>query len=123
LTSSIITTAIATTYSIGQVSCGSVYFAGGGGGMANGTRGLGGLGGGGAGVSSGGSGTSAAGTNGTTYTGGGGGGGNLGATGGSGVVVIRYPDTYAGAVSTNAIPITTGSYIIYIFTSSGSITF
>jgi hypothetical protein len=91
--------------------------------MANGTGGTGALGGGGNGVSSGGSGTSLAGGNGQPYTGGGAGGGNLGATGGSGVVIVRYPITYAAAVSTNAKQYVTSNTIFYIFTASGSIIF
>jgi hypothetical protein len=64
---------------------------------------------------------------GTTNTGGGGGGANKinGATGGSGIVIIRYPDTFAAATSTTGSPTVTvtGGYRIYTWTGSGSITF
>jgi hypothetical protein len=46
--------------------------------------------------------------------------------GGYGVVIIRYPNTYAVAASTTGSPSfdgTTGGYNTYIFKSSGSITF
>jgi hypothetical protein len=68
---------------------------------------------------------------GTDNTGGGGGGG--GATGqsspagngGKGVVIIRYPDTFATASAITGAPnvIVTGGYKIYRFWQSGSITF
>ena len=111
----------------------AVYYAGGGG--AGGWTssayedGYGGLGGGGAG---GGYGTSGnkqarAGFAGATNTGGGGGAGNQasGANGGSGIVVIRYPNTYAAASGTTGSPTitTAGGYRIYQWTSSGSMTF
>jgi hypothetical protein len=121
----IISTSTAVARSLGQVSGTSVYFAGGGGGAThNGPRfGTGGLGGGGAGGN-----TNLSGSNGTPYTGGGGGGGsefnNTGGTGGSGVVIIRYPSSYAVPASTTGSPIVTTSdgYRTYIWTSSGSIT-
>jgi hypothetical protein len=61
-------------------------------------------------------------------TGGGGGGGGGGAalgTGGSGIVIIRYADTYPAASATTGSPTitTAGGYRIYKFTSSGTITF
>ncbi len=48
-----------------------------------------------------------------------------GGSGGSGVVIIRYPNTYPDAVSTTGLPTytNTGGYKIYTFTASGSITF
>jgi hypothetical protein len=108
-----------------------VYYAGGGGGASylfvNGVSqpGAGGAGGGGAGVGS----ESGAGNPGTANTGGGGGGAGypsgIGGTGGSGVVILRYPDSSAQAVSTTGSPTVTvaGGYRTYKFTSSGSITF
>jgi len=87
-------------------------YAGGGGGAAdtNGTGGSGGVGGGGAGGISrgatGGSGT-VNGVTGSTNTGGGGGGygvSGTGGTGGSGIVILSYPDIYAGAASTTGSP-------------------
>jgi hypothetical protein len=67
-------------------------------------------------------------TAGTANTGGGaGGGGPLGVrpSGGSGVVIIRYSNTYADAASTTGSPTftNTGGYKIYKWTGSGSITF
>ena len=46
-------------------------------------------------------------------------------TGGSGIVILRYSDTFAAAFSTTGSPTLTvsGGYRIYKFTSSGSITF
>ena len=85
---------------------------------------LGGVGGGGAGGV-----TTAAGTAGTANTGGGGGGhfnaNTVAGAGGSGIVIIRYPDTFKAATSTTGSPTitVTGGYRIYKWTSSGSITF
>jgi hypothetical protein len=67
-------------------------------------------------------------TAGTANTGGGGGGGDdvgNGPNGGSGVVIVRYPDTYTAATGTTGSPSITvsGGYRIYKWTSSGSITF
>jgi hypothetical protein len=66
---------------------------------------------------------------GTTNLGGGGGGGNAnyggnGGLGGSGIVILRYPDTYPAATSTTGSPTitVTGGYRIYKFTGTGSIT-
>jgi hypothetical protein len=105
------------------ISGSSTYYAGGGSGdvwagtggvTAPGTAGLGG----------GGTGNNfTGGTNGTSNTGGGGGSGS--GFGGSGVVIIRYPDTFAAASATTGSPTITvaGGYRIYKYTSSGSITF
>ena len=62
---------------------------------------------------------------------GGGGGGagpsspSAGASGGSGIVVLRYSDTYPLATSTTGSPTvtTTGGFRIYTYTGSGTITF
>lgn len=83
--STIITTTMASANSIGEVSGSDVYYSGGGGGKGT-SAGTGGLGGGGNSSS-----------NGTAATGGGGGGatcsGSNGNTGGSGVLIVKYPDT------------------------------
>jgi hypothetical protein len=120
--STIISTTVATTNSVGQVVGSDVYFAGGGGGGSQGTSSAtGGNGGGGAAGVLGG-------TSGTTNTGGGGAGAteSFGSTanGGSGVVIIAYPNTFADAASTSGSPIitTSGSNKVYIFTGNGSIT-
>ena len=108
-----------------SISGSSVFYAGGGGGGNSGAT-AGGNGGGG----TGGLYTSA--TAGTANTGGGGGGcqaatGALqtGKSGGSGIVIIRYADTYNAATSTTGSPTITvaGGYRVYKWTASGSITF
>jgi hypothetical protein len=45
--------------------------------------------------------------------------------GGSGIVIVRYADTYQAATSTTGLPTITvaGGYRVYKWTSSGSITF
>jgi hypothetical protein len=91
-----------------SLSGSSVFYGGGGGGYNNG---LGGTGGGGLG-------------NGTAGTAnrGGGGGGRSGA-GGSGIVIIRYPNTFPNAVVTGSPTLTnTGGFKIYTFNASGTIT-
>jgi hypothetical protein len=65
-------------------------------------------------------------TDGGDNTGNGGGSGSGGGgTGGSGIVVLRYADTFALAVSTTGSPTVTtaGGYNVYKFTGSGTITF
>ena len=112
-----------------SISGSSVTYAGGGGGGGNvtGSRtgGTGGVGGGGNGSMDGNA------TSGTTNLGGGGGGaGNangIGGSGGSGIVIIRYADTYPVPAATTGSPtvLTTSGYRIYSWTTvgSGSITF
>jgi len=103
---------------------GKGYF-GGGGGSGNWYirgNGPGGIGGGGLG-----GGTDIA-TAGLINTGGGGGGGSpsaVGGIGGSGLAVIRYPDSYGEAISVTGSPNVTisGGYRYYTFTSSGTLTF
>jgi hypothetical protein len=126
----IISAVTAASIGIGQVSSGTVYFAGGGGGSQGfGTLTNGGVGGGGNGATDTvGSYASA----GTPNTGGGGGGGShpstdinfAGKSGGSGVVIIRYPDTYTFASVTGSPTITNpAGYRVYTFTQSGTISF
>ena len=45
--------------------------------------------------------------------------------GGSGIVIIRYADTYAAATSTTGSPAITvaSGYRVYVWTGSGTITF
>jgi hypothetical protein len=99
----------------------TTYAGGGAGGAPNGlTRGLGGVGG-------GGSATGGCGTSGSANTGGGGAPGcnntNAG-SGGSGIVIIRYPNTFADASSvTNGTKTSITGFTVYTFTTSGSITF
>jgi hypothetical protein len=110
-----------------SISGSSVTYAGGGGGGARSSRtvGSGGAGGGG----SGGNDSGVSPTAGTANTGGGGGGGggfsNTSRAGGSGIVIIRYPNTFDDAVATTGSPSfsNTGGYKIYTWTGSGSITF
>lgn len=101
----------------------SVYYAGGGGGAGyGGGGGTGGVGGGGNGSSS-----SSGQTNGTANTGGGGGGGgNIsgieGANGGSGIVIIKYADTYPTSTCTGTFTYAvSGGFRRYTFTGNGTI--
>ena len=99
-----------------------MYYAGGGAGAgANAPTRIGGLGGGGTTGPQ-------AGSGGTVNTGGGGGGSQSadgsGSSGGSGIVVIRYPDTFATATTTGSPNVIyANANIIYRFWQSGSITF
>lgn len=104
-----------------SISGSSTYYAGGGGGGV--TNSPGGLGGG-----ANGSNTST-GKAGTANTGGGGGGaassaGAIGGNGGSGIVILRYADTFAAATAVTGGPTytVTGGYRIYRWTGNGSIT-
>jgi len=119
-TTSIITVAQSTTYSVGQVVSGSVYFSGGGGGGSDNTSaGSGGNGGGGPG------GLNTSGTAGTANTGGGGGGQHNGspAAGGSGCVILSVPTaSYSGTVTGSPTVTTNGTSTVIIFKSSGSYT-
>lgn len=104
-----------------SISGSATYYAGGGGGCGDGGGSSGGLGGGGAGRNA------TSGTAGTANTGGGAG-GNTSSTnsnGGSGIVIIRYSNSYANAVSTSGSPSFSndGTYKIYRWTASGSVTF
>ena len=119
VTNSLITTAQATSASVGQVVSTSVYYAGGGGGNASvGTSGDGGNGGGGTGASGG---------AGSTNSGGGGGAGIVpsgnGGAGGSGVVILSVPTTnYTGIITGSPTVVTNGSNTVMIFKNSGSYT-
>jgi len=99
----------------------AVYYGAGGGGGGRNTGGSGGTNTGGAGVGSVGIGANA-----TPYTGsGGGGGGNQGLGGGygaSGVVIIKYPDTYpAASIATGSPNVTiSGGYRTYRFWQTGT---
>ena len=93
--------------------------------------GSGGVGGGGAGGNVTSSSTTTNAIAGTVNTGGGGGGCSrstatvgTGQAGGSGIVIIRYPNTFKDAVSvSNGTKTTANSHTIYTFTTSGTITF
>jgi len=122
-TTTLITTAQATSASVGQVSGGSLYFSGGGGAgffsSGGSTAGTGGLGGGGAGSKTG-NGTSA-----SANTGGGGGGGlqRIAGNGGSGCVLISVPTAnYSGTTTGSPTVVTNGSNTVMIFKASGSYT-
>ena len=123
LTTTIITTTQAGTYSVGEVSGSDLYFAGGGGGGGKITNGSGGLGGGGN-----------EGQNGTANTGGGAGGSFSDTTnppdyaGGSGVVIIKYDENYAVSVGAGLTSSTVSDpptgYKIEIFTAgTGTVSF
>jgi hypothetical protein len=93
-----------------SLSGSSVFYGGGGGGY---NTGVGGTGGGGN--------ANPGGTAGTANSGGGGGGRSQ--AGGSGIVIIRYPNTFPNAIVTGSPTLTnTGGYKIYTFNASGTIT-
>jgi hypothetical protein len=113
-----------------DISGTSVAYAGGGGGASATLGTSGGSGGTGGGGSGGRNYQELESVSGTINTGGGGGGGAGGfnypsASGGSGIVIIRYADSYPAATSTTGSPTVTvaGGFRTYRFTSSGSITF
>ncbi len=129
-TTTIISTSEAGTYSVGEVSGGSLYFSGGGaGGSANDnasyTAGTGGLGGGGDTAGS----RPAAGQAGAVNTGGGGGGPAFvgyttstvsGGAGGSGAIILRYPAANTLTKTsglTGTMNVTSGSEKIAVFTA------
>ena len=111
-----------------SISGSAVYYAGGGGGAGTGGgAGAGGTGGGGTGGNS--YSTPDPGTPGSPNTGGGGGGGwnSPGSAGGSGIVIIRYSDTFAALTSVSGgltyTTATSGGYRRYTFTAgTGTIT-
>jgi len=124
--STIISSTLATTNSVGEVSGSDVYYAGGGGGGAYNTaaRGAAGLGGGGLGANG-----SNAGGNGTAYTGGGGGGGARnaggslisGGSGGAGVIILRIPTaSYSGTTTGSPTVDTDGTDTILTYKESGT---
>jgi mucin-19 len=134
----IINATTATAVGVGQVIAADVWFAGGGGGQANGTGGAGGAGGGAPGASSVFQGTGVIGNtqsnatgvrNGRANTGGGAGGASTGfagygGTGGSGVVVIRHVRIAGYEAATTGCTVEyEGADVLYIFKSSGTITF
>jgi hypothetical protein len=99
------------------------YGGGGGGGSYQGViTSLGGAGGGGSGGAWGSTPITLPGA-GFANTGGGGGGSDVSASGGSGIVVIRYPAYLAPATAVGANTYISGPYRVYVWVSSGSITF
>jgi hypothetical protein len=117
-----------------SISGANVAYAGGGGGSLDGRMtgtkiaGQGGVGGGATAVF----GDGATPNSGNANTGGGGGGNyfgvainnGAGGNGGSGIVILRYLDTFANATTTGSPQLTiSGGYRIYRFTGDGSITF
>lgn len=108
-----------------SISGTATYYAGGGGGQRCPGLGSGGASGGLGGGGTGAGGASSAGTANTGGGGGGDGGGGNSYTGGSGIVIIRYADTFPAATTTTGSPAitTAGGYRVYKWTSSGSITF
>ena len=125
LTSTIISTTNASSQSVGEVSGGSVYFAGGGGGAAYSASdcGDGGLGGGADGVTG-----SNPGNAGTANTGGGGSGTQYGSQGsggpgGSGVIILKMPTAdYSGTITGSPGVVTEGTNTILVFKASGTYT-
>lgn len=108
---------------------GITYGGGGGGGSKGPTIGRSGGGGGGGGAGGAQTPGNTAGIAGSSNTGGGGGGSAAPSagvgSGGSGIVIIRWPDTYDAANATTGSPTvsTSGGYRYYTFTGNGSLTF
>jgi len=130
---SLVPSGLATSLAIGQVSGGSVYFAGGGGGATGAIPGgyqggAGGTGGGGRGGSYAYPSPGGLGIVGTTNSGGGGGGGShvggtdsgIGRAGGSGIIIISYVGLQQGSGGANVFY--TGANTVHTFTSSGTFT-
>jgi hypothetical protein len=130
---SLVPSGLATGLSIGEVSGGSVYFAGGGGGATGAipggyNGGAGGTGGGGKGGGYQYPAPAAYGVAGTANTGGGGGGGShvatndfgIGRAGGSGIVIISYAGNQQGTGGANVFY--TGANTVHTFTTSGTFT-
>jgi hypothetical protein len=138
ITTTLITTAQATSAGVGQVFSGSIYFGGGGAGGAMNSyydntafSGTGGLGGGAGPNPTRWDGTVATtiGANGTAYTGGGATGANTNATsttggsGGSGVVILSIPTTnYSGTYTGSPVIFTNGSNKVLVFKGAGTYT-
>jgi len=133
IVSGLVPSGLATALSIGQVSGGSVYFAGGGGGASGAipsgyNGGTGGTGGGGKGGAYQYPAPAGFGVAGTANTGGGGGGGShnsgtdtgIGKAGGSGIVIISYVGAQLGSGGANVFY--TGANTVHTFTSSGTFT-
>ena len=133
----IITPTIATSLGVGQVSGGSVYFAGGGGGgywsgSTSGTAGASGLGGGATGFYGVGTNSNVT-PSASAYTGGGGGGGGWngsasginGSSGGSGIVIISYQSTNQRGIGGTVTSYSVGSntWWLHVFTVTGSSTY
>ena len=125
LSSTIISTTNATNQSVGEVSGGAVYFAGGGGGAAYSASdvGNGGLGGGADGNYS-----TNNGNNGAANTGGGGAGTQYGSqgtggSGGSGVVILKMPTaSYSSNTTGSPSVVTEGTNTILVYKASGTYT-
>lgn len=125
----IISSSNATSLSVGEVSGSDVYFAGGGGGAIRLSSAAGGDGG----IGGGGDNGNPAGSAGTANTGGGGGSGTTvtsgaasGADGGSGVVIVRYPNTRTLTIGSGLTgsTVTEGSDKVSVFTAgTGTISF
>jgi hypothetical protein len=119
-TTNIISTTTAVSLGVGQVIGSNLWFAGGGAGAGAATSGAGGAGG-------GANGNPNVANSGKALTGGGGAGGNAGGVGagGKGIVIISYPSVYKSptVTGTTITPVVSGNNTVYVFTSSGYISF